>query len=108
MRADMRTKITLLQLKRGYDDEGEPINDWQPVPGLTNLWAAKEPLLGREFFAAEQTQSRVEVKFRTHYVPGVKNEMRVQDSEGTYEILSAINVKSLNRELLMYCRQVRN
>ena len=31
-----------------------------------------------------------------------------QDSEGTYEILSAINVKSLNRELLMYCRQVRN
>ena len=107
MRADMRTKITLLQLQAGYDAEGEPINNWQPVEGLTDLWAAKEPLLGREFFAAEQTQSRVEVKFRTYYVPGVNNEMRVQDEEGIYEILSAINVKNLNRELLMYCRKVK-
>lgn len=107
MRADMRTKITIFALQQGYDPEGEPTNDWQPVEGLTDLWAAKEPLLGREFFAAEQTQSKVEVKFRTYYVPGVKNEMRVQDSEGTYEILSAINVKNLNRELLMYCKKVK-
>lgn len=107
MRADMRTKITILQLQPGYDLEGEPINDWQPVQGLTDLWASKEPLLGNEFFAAEQTQSRAEVKFRTYYTPGVKNEMRVQDSEGAYEILSAINVKNLNRELLMYCKKVK-
>lgn len=103
----MRSKITILALQPGYDPEGEPINDWQPVEGLTGLWASKEPLLGNEFFAAEQMQSKVEVKFRTHYIPGVTNEMRVQDSEGVYEILSAINVKNLNRELLLYCRQVR-
>lgn len=107
MRADMRNKITILALQQGYDPEGEPINDWLPVAGLSNLWASKEPLLGNEFFAAEQTQSKAEVKFRTRYVPGVENEMRVQDSEGVYEILSAINVKNLNRELLMYCRKVR-
>lgn len=107
MRADMRTKITILALQQGYDSEGEPTNDWKPVDGLTGLWASKEPLLGNEFFAAEQTQSKVEVKFRTYYVPGVNNEMRVQDEEGTYEILSAINVKNLNRELLMYCRKVK-
>lgn len=107
MRADMRTKITILALQRGYDSEGEPTNDWKPVDGLTGLWASKEPLLGSEFFAAEQTQSKVEVKFRTYYTPGVENEMRVQDSEGTYDILSAVNVKSLNRELLMYCKKVK-
>lgn len=106
MRTDMRHKITILALQSGYDDEGEPINDWQPVQGLTGIWASKEPLLGNEFFAAEQTQSKVEVKFRTRYTKGVKNEMRVQDSEGTYDILSAINVKGLNRELLMYCKKV--
>ena len=77
MRADMRSKITVLQMQAGYDAEGEPINNWQPVEGLTDLWASKEPLLGNEFFAAEQAQSKVEVKFRTYYVPGVKNEMRV-------------------------------
>ena len=103
----MRSKITVLQLQAGYDAEGEPINNWQPVEGLTDLWASKEPLLGNEFFAAEQALSKVEVKFRTYYVPGVKNEMRVQDDEGIYEILSAINVKNLNRELLMYCKKVK-
>ncbi len=107
MRADMRNKITILALQAGYDAEGEPINDWQPVPGLTDLWASKEPLLGNEFFAAEQTQSKVEIKFRTRWIPGVKNEMRVRDNEGIYEILSAINVKNLNRELLMYCKKVK-
>ena len=107
MRVDMRTKITILALQTDYDAEGEPINDWKSVAGLTDLWASKEPLLGNEFFAAEQAQSKVEVKFRTYYVPGVKNEMRVQDEEGTYEILSAINVKNLNRELLMYCKKVK-
>ncbi len=107
MRADMRNKITILALQSGYDPEGEPINDWQSVEGLTNLWASKEPLLGNEFFAAEQTQSKVEVKFRTRYIQGVTNEMRVQDDEGIYEILSAINVKNLNRELLMYCKKVK-
>lgn len=107
MRADMRNKITILALQPGYDPEGEPIDEWKPVDGLTDLWASKEPLLGNEFFAAEQTQSKVEVKFRTYYTPGVENEMRVQDSEGTYDILSAVNVKSLNRELLMYCKKVK-
>ena len=107
MRADMRTKITILALQSGYDPEGEPINDWQPVEGLTGIWASKEPLLGNEFFAAEQTQSKVEAKFRTYFTPGVENEMRVQDGEGVYEILSAINVKNLNRELLMYCKKVK-
>lgn len=107
MRADMRSKITILALQTGYDPEGEPNGDWEAVDGLTDLWASKEPLLGNEFFAAEQTQSKVEVKFRTRYISGITNEMRVQDEEGIYEILSAINVKNLNRELLMYCKKVK-
>ena len=49
MRADMRSKITVRQLQTGYDPEGEPMNDWKPVEGLTNLWASKEPLLGNDF-----------------------------------------------------------
>lgn len=105
MRADMRNKINILKLQSGYDSHGEPIDEWVPVK--TGLWASKEPILGNEFFAAEQTQSKVEVKFRTYFTPGVENEMRVQDNEGIYEILSAINVKSLNRELLMYCKKVK-
>lgn len=106
MRTDMRTKIMILKREPTYDSYGESIDDWVPV--RENIWASKEPLLGNEFFAAEQAQSKVEVKFRTYYFPGVENEMRVQDDEGTYEILSVVNVKNLNRELLLYCRKVKN
>lgn len=106
MRADRTTKITILEQQEGYDSYGEPIDDWLPVEGKSDIWASKEPILGNEYFAAESTQSKVEVKFRTHFMKGVTNEMRIRDSEGTYEILSAINVKNLNRELLMYCKKV--
>lgn len=106
MKLDARHKITILARQARFDDEGAPVNTWAPVLGLNDLWASKEPLLGNEFFAAEQTQSKVEVKFRSRWIPGVKNEMRVRDSEGDYDILSAINVKGLNRELLMYCKKV--
>jgi len=102
---DYRNKIDILYLINGYDAEGEPTDTWESY--AAGVWASKEPLLGNEFFAAEQTQSKVEVKFRTRFIRGVKNEMRVQDDEGTYEILSAINVKNLNRELLMYCKKVK-
>lgn len=102
---DYRNKIDILHRVKGYDDEGEPTDTWESyAPGV---WASKEPLLGNEFFAAEQTQSKVEVKFRTRFIRGVKNEMRVRDDEGIYEILSAVNIKNLNRELLMYCKKVK-
>ena len=85
------------------DKYGDEIEDWQT---FTTAWAAKDPILGNEYFAAEQAQSEAEVKFRTDYIPGVTDLMRIVHGTETYKILSAINVKSQNRELLMYCKKV--
>lgn len=104
MRADMRNKITIKQKTQTRNSYGESIVAWTDFKA--NIWASKEPILGNEYFAAETVQSKVEVKFRTRYFAGVTNEMCIEDSEGSYEILSSINVKSLNRELLMYCKKV--
>ena len=101
---DMRNIINIKQRAESYNSFGEPIDIWETV--YPNIWASKEPLLGKEYFSAEATQSQVEVKFRTYYFDGVKNEMRVECDGEIFEILSAINVKSLNRELLMYCKKV--
>lgn len=105
MRADMRSKIKFLRLASGKDEYGEPINTWEVVK--ENVWASKEPLLGNEYFTALTNDTKVEVKFRTYYFDGVTNDMRIQHSNDIYEILSAINVKSLNRELLCYCKLVK-
>lgn len=108
--ADYRHKIKFLQLKLGEDGKplkdayGELINEWEE---FTTVWAAVDPLLGNEFFTALTTDNKVEIKFNCRYVPGITNDMRIQHDNKVYEILSAINVKGLNRELLCYCKEVK-
>jgi len=105
MRADMRTVVDILRPVVIRNLYGEAETDWQPV--FTKRLFSKEPLLGNEFHNAFSTQSKVEIKFRSYYFDGVDSAMRVRDETGVYEIFSAVNVKSLNRELLLYCRKVR-
>jgi len=99
-----RHKIIFLKNNGGKDEYGEPADDWQP---FITAWAAVDPLLGNEFLTALTTAAKVEVKFNSRYISGVTNDMRIQYGSKTYEILSAINVKELNRELLCYCKEVK-
>lgn len=100
---DLRAKITLKRLTSERDEYGEPVDTWIDIK---TIYAAMEPLLGNEYFAAEAAQSKVEVKFRTRYAAGIDNTMRIQHGSEVYEILSAINVQGLNRELLLYAKKV--
>ena len=102
--SDYRHKIAFLKNTNEKDEYGEVIDDWKPV---TTVWAAVGPLLGREYFEALTIDSKAEVKFNMRYVAGITNDMRIQYDGKIYEILSAINVKELNRELLCYCKEVK-
>lgn len=104
----LRHKISILKLANSNDpanlnEYGEPKGQWSI---FASSRASKEPLLGNEYFRAEAIQSNVEVKFRTRYIPGVNNAMRIQHGNELYEILSAIDVESRNRELLIYAKKV--
>lgn len=98
-----RNKITFLKKRPGQDDYGEPADVWET---FKTAWASKDPLLGNEFFSALSADAKVEVKFNSRYVVGITNDMRIQYGTEVYEILSAIDVKSLHKELLCYCRKV--
>lgn len=102
---DYRHKIDFLQRVSGRDEYGEPIDEW--VTFKKNIWASKDPLLGNEYFSALTVESKVEEKFNMRYIDGITNEMRIKHGNEVYEILSSINVKSLNRELLCYCKLVK-
>jgi SPP1 family predicted phage head-tail adaptor len=104
MRADMRSKVDFLYLIDTQDEYGESSKTWDTFK--TSVWASKEQLLGKEFFGAEQFDTLVDIKFRTYWFDGVQNNMRIAHGSEIYEIISAINVKSLNRELLIYARRV--
>lgn len=102
---DYRHKIDFLEQDKGFDDYGEPIDTWSVFE--EGIWASKDPLLGNEYFNALTADTKVEVKFNMRFLEGVTNNMRIQHGNETYEILSAVNVKSLNRELLCYCKLVK-
>lgn len=102
---DYRHKIDFLQRAAGHNDFGEPVDEW--ITFKSGVWASKDPLLGNEYFNALTIDSKVEVKFNMRYIPGATNEMRIRHGNEVYEILSAVNVKGLNRELLCYCKLVK-
>lgn len=104
MRADMRSKVDFLSPPTTQDEYGEVSTTWTTFK--SSIWCSKEPILGNEYFAANAAQSEVSVKFRCHWFSGVENKMRIKHGSEVYEILSAINVKELNRELLCYCKRV--
>lgn len=104
MNADKRAKITFLSPPGTQDDYGEVTGSWTTYK--SDIWASKEPILGNEYFSANATQSDVKVKFRCQYISGVTDTMRIQHGAELYQILDAINVKTLNRILLCYCKKV--
>lgn len=99
-----KKKISFLVRKPGQDDYGNPIDQWNV---FKTAWASKSPILGNEFYTALTTDSKVEIKFNSRYIPGITNEMRIQHGTEVYKILSAIDVNSLHVELLCYCKLVK-
>lgn len=100
----LRRKIEILQLVDGQNEYGESQRVWQ---AFKSPFASAEPLLGREFFAAEAAQSKVEIKFRLRYTPGIETTMRIRHRGSDYEILSVVNVEDRDREMLLYARKVQ-
>ena len=104
MFADMRNKISFKQRSSTQNLYGEETT-WNIID---TVWASVEPLLGREFFSAETVTSNVQIKFRCRWFSGIDQEHRIVYDGKEYEILSAVNVKSLNREWLFYAKRVED
>jgi len=108
---DRRNKIDFLRVKLGTngkpecDEYGELTGEYEVIK--SGIWSSKDQILGNEYFSALTIGSTVEVKFNTRYMPEIDDTMRIRHGTKLYEILSAIDVKSMHRELLCYCRAVK-
>lgn len=94
-------RITVDRLEQGFDEIGQPFTSWAP---LFTVWAAVEPLAGREYIAAAAAQSEVTTRIRLRFRPGVTSADRVSHEGREYNIVSVIDYKSANRELVLMCR----
>lgn len=94
-------RVTVERFTTTTDSWGQPIETWAP---LFTCWAAVEPLVGREFIAAQAAQSEVTARIRMRYRPGLTAQDRVIHDGKTYNIVSVIDVRSENRELVLMCK----
>lgn len=104
----LRHLVTVQQLAAGSPQQkptGEPDVAWAAY--LSDIPAEISPVIGREFFAADQVQSKVDTKIRVRYEVGVTDgitaSMRVLHGAVVYEIEAVMNVENRNRELLLMC-----
>jgi SPP1 family predicted phage head-tail adaptor len=77
---------------------GEEVETWSAI---AEVFAAREDLSGREFFAAQQTNAEVTTRFRVRYIDGVTAKMRVYSDGVPYDIESVQDPDGRRRELIL-------
>jgi len=81
------------------DDYGAESIAWITV---ATVWAAIEPLAGRELIAAQAAQSETTGKIRIRFRSDVSPAMRGKFGEKIYNFLAAIDMDERNREIWIY------
>ena len=99
----MRQKVTIQQLADTQDAQGGRSETWTTYQ---EVWAAITPLRGREYFAADQAQSRVTHTIRCRWLTGVTPKMRIVLDSRTFRIQSAINEEERDIILLLMCEEI--
>jgi SPP1 family predicted phage head-tail adaptor len=107
---EFNKRITFLKIR--LDANGNPERDTygeltKNYDEFKKAWAKKFDLMGTDFYAAQTSDTKIEVKFNCIYVSGVTKDMRIQNGSEVYEIIGVpIDVEEFHRELLCYCRKV--
>lgn len=70
---ELNQRITIQQRGGAVDALGHGAETWTDV---ATVWAAAQPLRGREFFAAGAVQSEADVRFRIRWMSGIDATMR--------------------------------
>ena len=98
----MRHRITIQHAAQTQNSYGEPIYSWST---FSTVWAAVEPVQGREFWAQQQVQGEVTHRIRIRYLSGVTSAMRVLYGSRVLAIKSVIDPKERHEEMQLMCAE---
>jgi SPP1 family predicted phage head-tail adaptor len=101
---DLRHRVTLQKKTITEDALKQQSEAWVSV---ATVWAAVEPLSGREYFAAKQVNAEISVRITIRYRKGITPDMRVVFGDRAFEVLSVVNPKERCESLVLMCREVQ-
>jgi SPP1 family predicted phage head-tail adaptor len=99
----LRHKITLQERKNTENEYGESTEEWIDI---YTIWASVNPVVGREYFAAETVNSEVTHKIRIRYKENINPFMRVKFKERFFRIISVIDFEEKNLEMQLMCKEL--
>lgn len=97
-------KVYLQQPCRIANSFGEPVVTWIT---FATVWAAIEPLSGRDAILAQQSSSPHTYKMTIRYMRGVNGSHRILYGTRIFEINSVINLEEKNTYLEMQCTELK-
>ncbi len=97
-------RVTLQAHGITQDANGTPVEGWSDV---ATVWAAVEPLSGREFFAAAQVQAEQMQRITIRYRTGVTAAMRVAWAGRLFDITAVIDWRERHEALQLMCRELQ-
>ena len=100
----LRHQITLQRNHPEHSSLGEPLPNW--VDYAVNSAAEVAPLVGKEFYGAQQINTELTTRVRLRWRDGVKAGDRIAFKERLFLIATPpINVNEKNHELVLMCRE---
>lgn len=101
----LRHRVTLQEFVIGspaVNAIGEPAGAWAE---WATVYAAVEPMAGRELLAAQQISAETTGRIRIRYREGVTEEMRVVFGSLIYDITGILDPEERHIELVLYTKQ---
>ncbi len=103
MRAgELRHRIKIQQKSVTRGTMGGETVTWTDV---STVWAAVEPISGREYYAAQQTQAEAQTRIRIRHLAGITTSMRVLWGTRVFDIIDVLDVKERGREIHLMCKE---
>lgn len=98
----LRHRVTLQRATDGIDQYGDQTPTWT---ALATVWAAVEPLSGREYLLAQQVHGEATVRITIRPVANVTltPKDRVRFGARYFDVQSVINKDERNREIELLC-----
>ena len=99
----LRHRVVIQSETATQDTYGGEVLTWSTV---ATVWAAVEPLTGREFLEGRGLEASVDTRIRVRYRSGLGPTMRVTWGTHTYDILAVLELKHEHREIHLMCREI--
>ncbi len=98
----MRHRVEIHKATETANDFGE----LTLAPAIdSTVWAAIEPLSGQELFEARQVHGEVTHKITMRHGATVTVDYQLMEGARVFDIVSIINPKESNRELVLMCKE---